>query len=362
MGLPSGRIASISRGGEMAVLIGTGGDTLARVPLAGGAPRELLERGVTNVDPPAAGAPLGDGSEGILEGYAALIRPDGTQQQVTSLRSDCNAETAMVLALDAMLNQDRARSGEIASNLLDYVFGPEMQSMGRLDPNHPAFGLTAWGAIQPAWQVANYGDDDARVMLSTAIASAALKTDRWDEHLLRALYANLRTTGKLGFRTDRIDIGPLEAKGWRAFHDASPVNPALNFEAYLWACYLWAYRQTNDQEFLDTARLGIRKTMQVYPAGWRWGVGGNGGSAECTRGLFHRIVAAASTLPRMMALNWNRSSRRVGKPLMSSRLSRTPRRRNFCSALRIRPTTWTALSPATALRKNANSGRGSPST
>jgi hypothetical protein len=40
------------------------------------------------------------------------------------LRSDCNAETAMVLALDAMLNQDRARSGEIASNLLDYVFGP----------------------------------------------------------------------------------------------------------------------------------------------------------------------------------------------------------------------------------------------
>jgi hypothetical protein len=67
--------------------------------------------------------------------------------------------------------------------------------------------------------------------------------------LLRALYANLRTTGKLGFRTDRIDIGPLEAKGWRAYHDASPFNPALNFEAYLWACYLGATTRQASRSF-----------------------------------------------------------------------------------------------------------------
>ena len=58
-------------------------------------------------------------------------------------------------------------------NLLDYVFSPEMESMGRSDPKHPAFGLIAWGAISPAWMIANYGDDDARVILSTILASAA---------------------------------------------------------------------------------------------------------------------------------------------------------------------------------------------
>src|SRR5688572_20535897 len=232
---------------------------------------KLLSAGVETTDPPGASEPVGDGSLGVLEGYASQIRPDGSQPQRTPLRSDCNAETAMMLALDAALNPKNGRSREVATNLLDYTYGPEMQSMGRLDPNHPAFGLIAWGAIQPAWMVANYGDDDARVILATAVASAALATDRWDEPMLRALYANLRTTGKLGFRTDRIDIGALEAKGWRAFHDGSPVNPALNFEAYLWACYLWGYEQTGDREFLDKAKTALRMTMEVYPKGWRWG-------------------------------------------------------------------------------------------
>ena len=46
--LPSGRILSISSSGEMAILLGSGGanggpGTLARVPLSGGAPREVLD-------------------------------------------------------------------------------------------------------------------------------------------------------------------------------------------------------------------------------------------------------------------------------------------------------------------------------
>jgi serine/threonine protein kinase/Tol biopolymer transport system component len=44
LGLPTGKILSISQRGEMAILIGDGEvGTLARVPFAGGAPREVLE-------------------------------------------------------------------------------------------------------------------------------------------------------------------------------------------------------------------------------------------------------------------------------------------------------------------------------
>ncbi len=45
LGLPSGKLLSISRSGEMALLLANNGQrgTLARAPLAGGAPRELLE-------------------------------------------------------------------------------------------------------------------------------------------------------------------------------------------------------------------------------------------------------------------------------------------------------------------------------
>ena len=202
----------------------------------------------------------------MIEGYGSQIRFDGSQPQRTPIRSDCNAEAAMVLSLAG-----DAQDQKVASNLLDYVFGPEMESMGRSDPKHPAFGLIAWGAISPAWKIGNYGDDDARVILSTILASAAQKTDRWNEPVMRALLANLRTTGTLGFRGDRVDIGPLEQLGWKHFHDAATVNPAPHFESYLWACNLWAYRATGEKEFLDRTSTAIRMTMDAYgKKQWRW--------------------------------------------------------------------------------------------
>jgi hypothetical protein len=225
----------------------------------------LLAAGTENTEPPVDDVE-GDGSLGMIEGYGSQIRFDGSQPQRTPIRSDCNAEAAMVLEMAG-----DARNGKIAANLLDYVFGPEMESMGRSDPKHPAFGMIAWGAISPAWAIGNYGDDDARVILSTVLAAASQKSDRWNEPVMRSLLANLRTTGTQGFRGDRVDIGPLEQFGWKHFHDAATVNPAPHFESYLWACNLWAYRATGEKEFLDKTTNAMRITMDAYAQKkWRW--------------------------------------------------------------------------------------------
>jgi hypothetical protein len=221
--------------------------------------------------PPATQPANADGSLGILEGYASTILYDGNQLQRSAVRSDCNAESAMVLALDAKLNgSDRSRA--IARNLLRFVYETSGLHGGvRGDPKHPAFGLIAWGAVSPAWERATYGDDDARVILATLLASASLDTADWDEHVLRSLLANLRTTGAQGFRGDRIDMPELEAKGWRAYHDAAPVNFSPHFESYLWACNLWAYRQTGERVFLDRTKNAIAQTMAAYAKRqWRW--------------------------------------------------------------------------------------------
>ncbi len=95
--------------------------------------------------------------------------------------------------------------------------------------------MIAWGGPAPAWNIANYGDDNARAMLATMFAAASLRSDRWDEPLLRALMANLRTTGKFGFRGERIDQGSLERHGWRHFHDGEAMHYSPHFEAYSWA-------------------------------------------------------------------------------------------------------------------------------
>ncbi|NLX23010.1 MAG: hypothetical protein GXY55_15260 [Phycisphaerae bacterium] len=230
----------------------------------------LLLDSVWTIPAPAADTPIGDGSCGILEGYESAIQPDGSQRRRTVIRNDCNTESAMCFAFDWALHKE-ARSGEVAANLLDYTFVTARARHGqRSRPTHPAFGFIAWGEVAPAWLVATYGDDNARAILATLAAAACLDNDRWDEPVLQALLANLRTTGPQGFRGDRIDVPQLEQHGWRHFHDTPRVNPSPHFESALWACYLWAYARTGHREFFDKARSAIALTMEAYPDRWLW--------------------------------------------------------------------------------------------
>ncbi len=222
--------------------------------------------------PPKAG-PVdrgGDGRHGVLEGYSSEVRFDGHQRQRLPLRADCQAESAMVYASEFLLSgspENRCR----AENLLGFLYGDSGLHRGvRGDPEHPAYGLISWGAVAPAWEIANYGDDNARAMLATLFAAGALKSASWDEALLKALLANLRTTGRLGFRGDRIDIGPLEQHGWKHYENAATVNYSPHFEAYPWACFLWAYRHTKHAPFLEKSRTAIAMTMKAFPTNWRW--------------------------------------------------------------------------------------------
>ncbi|MCZ7637638.1 MAG: hypothetical protein M5U12_17350 [Verrucomicrobia bacterium] len=118
--------------------------------------------------------------------------------------------------------------------------------------------------------MANYGDDNARLMLGTLGTAALLGTDRWDEAMMLCLLGNLRTTGRQGFRTDRLDMGLLSQHPWTYFYHRNVVNLAPHFEAYLWACYLWAYHKTGDVLFLDRTRHALHATMKAYPRGLRW--------------------------------------------------------------------------------------------
>lgn len=224
----------------------------------------------------------GDGSLGILEGYASGVQHDGTQLQRLPLRADCHLESAMVLALDAHLNRDK-ESAVIARNLLDFVYVKSGMCGGvRADPKHTAFGMIGWGDIAPAWLVANYGDDNARAIQATILAAACLKSTapgkkpveaeqkKLDDVIAKALLANFRTTGKLGFRGDRLDNPQLGQHDWKHFWNAEPINYSPHFESGMWACYLWAYRQTGFRPFLEKTRNAIAMTMKVYPTGWRW--------------------------------------------------------------------------------------------
>ncbi len=224
---------------------------------------------------PAANLPEGDGSLGLLEGFNARIRHDGTQAMRWWLRNDCMNECAMACAFSGVLD-GVAADRTVAANLHDFVYVKSPLAQGsRANPASASFGLLGWNTTAKYHQDMDgfgvyYGDDNARALLGTMASAALLKTDRWDEPLLRCLLANLRTTGRRGFRGNRLDEKPLQELGWRHYRDSEVVNFAPHYEAYLWACFLWAYARTGYEPFLDSAAAGIRATMAAYPAQWHW--------------------------------------------------------------------------------------------
>ncbi len=217
---------------------------------------------------PAVSWPSGDGGDGVLEGFSSEIEWNGTQPVGWNLRADCAGEVSMAMSFSGVIEK-KSENNKIAANLNNFIyFNSELASGPRDDPKSPSFGLVGWSL--PRAPGIYYGDDNARSMLGSLAAAGLLQSNRWDEKILRCLLANLRTTGALGFRHNRLSESDLQKFGWCHFYDEKFVNYHPHYEAYLWACFLRAYEKTHYAPFLDRARTGIRMTMAAYPNHWSW--------------------------------------------------------------------------------------------
>lgn len=212
--------------------------------------------------------PNGDGSLGILEGHASTIYYDGTQQYRYWMRADVQGEASMALAAAGnMLNNNDYKTK--AKNLGDFVFKTSnMRAEAKNDSASPAFGLIGWATTHPG---VFYGDDNARALLGYIAASAYLKTDQWDKELLEGILANFRTTGKLGFRGERLEENNIIKNGWQYYADRDIKHISPHFESWMWACYLWLYDKTHYEPLLTKTKEAIKITMDAYPGNWLWG-------------------------------------------------------------------------------------------
>ena len=224
---------------------------------------------------PDLNTPTGDGSLGVLEGLNSKISYNGSQHAIWWRRNDCNGEAAGVMSVAGVVF-DNPNYAKVGGNIGDWLYFKSLISLGdRTDPNHPAYGLFGWNDVPQyvgpgsmnGYEV-YYGDDNARGILGMILAGAALKTDHYDERLMKALLANLRITGQSGFQPDRIDQPLLEKNGWQHYHHMNTVHYSGNFQSYMWACYLWAYHQTGYELFLKRAKAGISTMMSGYPHQW----------------------------------------------------------------------------------------------
>jgi hypothetical protein len=216
-----------------------------------------------------------DWKKGAIEGFESAIDHEGRQMRRPWVRGDCTAETGMVFAYDWALTRS-PDSRRLSIQILDYVWSSPDFCQG--DPQSPAYGLNNWYERGPVF----YGDDNARVIMPTLAARYLLGEARWDERVLRCLLANLRTTGILGFRRNRIDLAHFaEERDWAFFGRERVISLAPHYQAYLWAAYLLGFALTGFDGFLKGTKTAIRMTMEAYP-GWQWT---NGFTQEMARML-----------------------------------------------------------------------------
>ena len=221
---------------------------------------------------------------GVIEGFEAGIDHLGNQLSQVRLRSDCTGEEGMFFAYDWAINRNPASYAH-AGSLLDFVW--TSPGFRQDNPDSPIYGLLNFSWNNPQF----YGDADARVVMPTLAASRLLGDDRWDEHVLRCLLANLRTSGRCGFRERSIWTPSPEYPqswtfpdgcSWEHLRDCDSVDYSPHYQAYLWAANLWAYALTDWEGFLINTKTAIRMTMEAYPDQWRWT---NGMTQEMARML-----------------------------------------------------------------------------
>lgn len=219
-----------------------------------------------------------DKGKGALEGYVSHIDHQGRQiRRAEATRADCTAESAIVFAYDWSLKRNPA-SRETAIQMMDYVWSAP--AFVQNDKESPAYGLVNWFDRAPIF----YSDDNARVIISSMLVSRLLDDGRWDEDLLRCILANWRTSGAQGFRHHflRYPGSFSENLGWEFYKKENLIRYSPHHQAYLWACYIWAYALTGFEPLLETAKQALSMTMAAYPGEWKWT---NGMTQEISRML-----------------------------------------------------------------------------
>jgi len=230
--------------------------------------------------------PYGDGRFGILEGAYSQIDYLGIQKAKKWLRSDSNGESSFAFALRWKLDGDQW-SRDVAENVLDWLYF----TSGLFEPDgaKPNGGLLFWS---PDNRQALYQDNDVKAIMGLIGTSAVLKTDKWDDVLVRNILGNFRTTGPQGFRGWRLEYPEVRERGWRYYRDTPRTNFSPHYEAWTWSAYLWLYDKTKYEPLLAKVKNGMQMMHEAYPERWFWGT-------YCSPIDYARMLLACSWLVRV---------------------------------------------------------------
>ena len=204
---------------------------------------------------------------------------------------DCITGSERVVACKQQNQQQQQQQQQhhtwsnVAGQLLDYMFRwSDSQTYENANATNPRYGIVWWNQKNAAnasdgvasWHSEDYGSNTGCVLMGATATASLLGTNSWRERMLYALFAEIRTTGRRGFRPSSIKASDLDQKGWQYyFHDTTVVSGAKyppHYGAQPAAYFLFAGESTGLHKlFHEPAVQYIRGVMSGLSRGnWTW--------------------------------------------------------------------------------------------
>ena len=192
----------------------------------------------------------------VAEGYSGEILSDGTQPYRKRERSDCVMETAAALAVDSLLGGD-PEHGKMAQEIISRLCNDPDNTA--LSPEDPCYSLMQFYENTRTYYTS--GNSIAALLLAVT-----QKEPRYILHTLRMMFAILRVTGTQGYAPHYFIVpDSFKEHNWDHFAGEPFFHPCPHRQAAVWSMFLAAWKVTKYPLFLEKAKLGIYKLMEVYP-------------------------------------------------------------------------------------------------
>ncbi|HEY5584207.1 MAG TPA: hypothetical protein VIK78_06915 [Ruminiclostridium sp.] len=203
-----------------------------------------------------AGILINNGLDGVMEGPATEIYPDGKQRVLSGVRNDCTAETSLAFFMKYLMSKNM-KSKEISDNLISLCF-----DVFQYKEKGPLKGMLRW--TQTGWGTC-YQDDSARVLISQLLKCLYSGDKTYLEECVEALHFLVRTTGTDGTRVYRTDNSELTEERLQQLASTPTNHISAHYNAYYMGSLLLAYKITGIEEFKSVGIKGLETLMSAYP-------------------------------------------------------------------------------------------------
>ena len=168
---------------------------------------------------------------------------------------------------------------------MDYTFRwSDSQTFVQKNSTDPTFGIVWWNQQDAgtasgniaSWHASDYGSNSACILISATATAGLLGTSSWRKRMMYSAFAEIRTTGRNGYRPSKISANDLTSRGWKVyFHDMTSVDgakysPHYGAQAAAYSLFMGACTGLN-KLFRVPAVQYVQGIMNgLFKGTWQW--------------------------------------------------------------------------------------------